>query len=385
LPHAAAAGDYEFLADLLSESAPRLINHGASRTLIHWAGTLPESHLMAHPEIALSTAIAWIAVGPRILEVRRLLQLVDRGTDTAVCRDRPRVEALAALVRSCAAEDDIGRQVKQANRAVELAERGAGELVAGSLAQLGRAQYLAGKTDAAWRTSLRSVENPEIERRPLGHALARANLAITEAERGRLSAARLHAERAQAILTGIGNSRTPEGARSTLAMGVVLAAEGNQSAAERQLALAESLLEDETATAHHTWALLLLARVRCRRGHLAEAGVSLRAARAELTKLLDGGRLPSLAQQVEKELATARRRAASGAVLEPPSDAELAVLRLLASDLSARQIGDHLFVSLNTVRSHTRALYRKLGVNSRPEAIARATELGLLRQLEPSV
>ncbi len=56
------------------------------------------------------------------------------------------------------------------------------------------------------------------------------------------------------------------------------------------------------------------------------------------------------------------------------------MLRLLASDLSAREIGEQLFLSPNTIRSHTRTIYRKLGVHSRPDAVARAIVLGLLEQ-----
>src|SRR5262245_3426356 len=63
---------------------------------------------------------------------------------------------------------------------------------------------------------------------------------------------------------------------------------------------------------------------------------------------------------------------------EPPTGAELKVLRLLATDLSAREIGTSLFISINTVRTHIRELYRKLDVNSRAEAVARAGALGLL-------
>jgi len=58
------------------------------------------------------------------------------------------------------------------------------------------------------------------------------------------------------------------------------------------------------------------------------------------------------------------------------------VLRLLASDLTVRQIGSELFLSPNTIRSHTRALYRKLGVNSRVDAVSRAQAVGLLGQTE---
>jgi LuxR family maltose regulon positive regulatory protein len=54
------------------------------------------------------------------------------------------------------------------------------------------------------------------------------------------------------------------------------------------------------------------------------------------------------------------------------------VLRLLPGELSQREIGDALFVSLNTVKSHARSIYRKLNVDTRDEAVARARTLGLL-------
>jgi LuxR family maltose regulon positive regulatory protein len=65
---------------------------------------------------------------------------------------------------------------------------------------------------------------------------------------------------------------------------------------------------------------------------------------------------------------------------EPPelSERELAVLRLLASPLSRREIANELYVSLNTVKTHTRHVFRKLGVSTRDDATARARELGLL-------
>ena len=57
---------------------------------------------------------------------------------------------------------------------------------------------------------------------------------------------------------------------------------------------------------------------------------------------------------------------------------ELEVLRLFAGRLSRREIGQRLYVSLNTVKTHQRAVYRKLGVADRSAAIKRAQELGLL-------
>ena len=126
----------------------------------------------------------------------------------------------------------------------------------------------------------------------------------------------------------------------------------------------------------------MLARVRCGRGRLDEARSTLRSARDELSELADGGRVPLLAAEVAAQLDRATSRAVSGEVLESPSEAELAVLRLLTSDLSAREIGGELFLSANTVHTHTRAIYRKLGVRSRGDAVARAGELGLLADTE---
>lgn len=62
---------------------------------------------------------------------------------------------------------------------------------------------------------------------------------------------------------------------------------------------------------------------------------------------------------------------------DPLSDRELEVLRLLGSELSGPEIASHLFVSVNTLRTHTKRIFTKLGVNTRRAAVARAAELGL--------
>jgi LuxR family maltose regulon positive regulatory protein len=64
--------------------------------------------------------------------------------------------------------------------------------------------------------------------------------------------------------------------------------------------------------------------------------------------------------------------------IEPLSQRELDVLRLLATDLDGPEIARELIVSLNTLRTHTRNLYSKLGVNNRRAAVKRAEELQLL-------
>jgi LuxR family maltose regulon positive regulatory protein len=64
--------------------------------------------------------------------------------------------------------------------------------------------------------------------------------------------------------------------------------------------------------------------------------------------------------------------------IDPLSERELEVLRLLATDLDGPEIASQLMVSLNTMRTHTKSIYAKLGVNSRRAAVRRGQELALL-------
>ena len=68
----------------------------------------------------------------------------------------------------------------------------------------------------------------------------------------------------------------------------------------------------------------------------------------------------------------------TAAMVDPLSPRELEVLRLLASDLAGPEIARHLFLSLNTVRTHTKSIYTKLDVTSRRAAVRRGRDLGLL-------
>ena len=74
----------------------------------------------------------------------------------------------------------------------------------------------------------------------------------------------------------------------------------------------------------------------------------------------------------------ASRTSVEQPLIEPLSEREFEVLRLLDTDLDGPDIARELTVSLSTVRTHTRNVYAKLGVNSRRAAVSRAAELGLL-------
>jgi LuxR family maltose regulon positive regulatory protein len=65
-------------------------------------------------------------------------------------------------------------------------------------------------------------------------------------------------------------------------------------------------------------------------------------------------------------------------LLEPLSDSEVRVLRYLPTNLTGPEIGRELYISVNTVRTHMRHLYEKLGTHTRADTVARGRALGLL-------
>jgi LuxR family maltose regulon positive regulatory protein len=103
---------------------------------------------------------------------------------------------------------------------------------------------------------------------------------------------------------------------------------------------------------------------------------------AELLGQLAGAAAPDVRTLAEQLLASTRKPAALTSVPtvsdESLSERELEVLRLLATELSGPEIARQLFVSVNTLRTHTKHIFTKLDVNTRRAAVRRASELGLL-------
>jgi LuxR family maltose regulon positive regulatory protein len=108
---------------------------------------------------------------------------------------------------------------------------------------------------------------------------------------------------------------------------------------------------------------------------------------APMVRLLSEARVAGLmSNYVNQLLAAAQTGAAAGSgplhpsqpLIEPLSDREREVLHLIAQGLSNDEIGERLFLALNTVKGHNQRIFGKLQVQRRTEAVARARELGLL-------
>jgi LuxR family maltose regulon positive regulatory protein len=168
-----------------------------------------------------------------------------------------------------------------------------------------------------------------------------------------------------------------------LARSRLLAARGETSGAEAEAERSLELAHRGGGTLRIAQAMLNLAELRRAEGREEDASSLLREAHRIIERCPDPG-LAALRLKAgrphQRELKAGR---AERAMVEELSERELSILRRLDSSLSQREIGSALHLSLNTVKTHTSHIFRKLGVSNRADAVVRARSLGLLQWREP--
>jgi LuxR family maltose regulon positive regulatory protein len=173
----------------------------------------------------------------------------------------------------------------------------------------------------------------------------------------------------------------PFSAAAHIVLGKTVARHGELSDASAQIVRGIQLAERVNAWHIQTYGVLALAEIRHSAHEPTAARRLITRARAIVGALRDADELAGARiEQTERtlRLRPTRTHDVGGTPYWELSERELAVLRLMGSKLSQREIAAELYVSFNTVKTHTRAIFRKLGVASRAEAVARARELGLL-------
>jgi LuxR family maltose regulon positive regulatory protein len=183
----------------------------------------------------------------------------------------------------------------------------------------------------------------------------------------------------------LGREQIPLVAVFALGQLALAAAEDEEWERTRErLAEASELIERHGAEEYWMGAMTHLAR-----GRLLQRDRRDEEARAELERAVElarRGSSPAAVAYAQAALADFGARAEHGprpahrphAYVEELSDREREVLRLLATPLSQREIGNELYLSLNTVKSHVKSIFRKLGVTTRSEAVRHARERELV-------
>jgi LuxR family transcriptional regulator, maltose regulon positive regulatory protein len=381
--YGAAAGDAETVAELLVEHDREFVWGGRVGQLLDWVRWLPSELLLEHPSLPAAGAFAAALLARPEVEVQRLLAVAER-----VRRERPElwspyVEAVVEVTRAMVIErGDVGAAVEHARRAVAAAGAGADFLSVGVLATLAQALFFAGELDESRSIALQAVERPDAPDRPEGYVASLGLLALVDAEQAETERAEAWADEAISFARKRFQADTWRVSLAHLGLALAFTATVRLDEAEREAMRGERLRRSPQPTIGHAHALLVLAHVRIARSRLERAAGDLKRAHRMMAGFPDPGRLPAIAAVLEQALTTARANVENRDLVEEPSAAELAVLRYLATGLSQREIGARLYISMNTVKTHTRELYRKLGATSRADAVARAEALGLLEPTE---
>ena len=382
IEYAAAAGDADLVAELLVERHLEFIWGGRLRQFLDWVRWLPAELLVQHPVLPGAAAVAAALLSAPEVEVQQLLAVAERAR-----RERPELwlpylEVGVEAARSQMIEGgDVGAAVGHAQRAVAAARAGADVLSVSALGCLAQALFFAGELDEARRVAMETVERPDAPGVPDGYVGILGLLALMDGEQGRTESAEAWARQALSFARQHYQADSYVASPAHLGLALACAATGRLDEAEREALRGERLRRSPQPTVGHAHALLVLAQVRLARARLGRAARDLERAERTIAEFPDPGRLPAIAAAIEQTLLAAQANGGNHEPVEEPSPAELAVLRGLAAGLSRREIGAQLYISLNTVKSHTRELYRKLGATSQTEAVARAEALGLL---EPS-
>jgi LuxR family maltose regulon positive regulatory protein len=365
LEHALAAGDRAAAARLLWAVAP-VLAQGSSPELGRRLARFTSR------EIARDGALSVLASAHHLAEGRRARAEVCVETAEWALGDEPPDDgapAGAALLRACIARGGVPEMTACAERAAALAAPGSGWQAAARLLR-GVALQLGGDAEAGRQllddALCRAGELPVLA------AACHAQLALCAAEAEAWTEAREHAEAAAAA--------APPAIRAlALAVAALVAAERGEIVQARHTAAdARRLLA--SSGDHPPW---LLAEAHA---WLARAEIRLSDGPAARMLLARGARLAAqvpgatgLSRWIHEGWALADAFAASATGDGPTlTNAELRVLRFLPSHMSFRQIGERLHLSTNTVKTQALAVYRKLDVSCRSDAVARGRVAGLI-------
>jgi LuxR family transcriptional regulator, maltose regulon positive regulatory protein len=375
--HAAAAGEVREAGELIASHWLAYWRRGRRATVVRWLEGLPEEAIAADP--AVSFVAAWIGSfsGASKQECERWLTVMEDPSWKGRLPEGIRSLAFgAALARAAALFDDVGRAARAARRAVELAGPQSSPFWWMAQAAHGHALYLSGRPAEARPPLEEVVARVSAAEQPYAVLTGLAVLSLLAGDEGDDQTATSLAARAATIADAQGVSAEPLCGIVHMALGRAMTRQGNHNQAQEQLEWALQLFGIDSMAVHRAHVWLLLAVLHHGRRDLPGARALLRRAEELVKRLADPGVLPALLDQTIQMLGGAPRQ--PGGVGTSLSERELVVLRLLATRLSIPEISQELHVSVNTVRTQVRAIYRKLAVGSRTEAVTQARQLGLL-------
>ncbi|WP_285032276.1 AAA family ATPase [Mycolicibacterium sp. lyk4-40-TYG-92] len=374
LVHALAADDLARAAALVERDAVRLGFDGRAGILERRLSLLDEHVFAHHPDAAIARAWFGLTLGDADLIQRSLLLAAAADRGAALADGAPSVKVAAALVSSLVGIGGVLEVVRHADTVCAAGDHLVNPWWGAAASVKGGALSMAGDSENARATLESSL--PVLDDLPGFRAVALAHLALLDLDDGALQSAARRSAQARGIVDSRDLCDLVPMVLVYAVDGLVRGHRGDVAGARDAVRGAERLLDRLGDLAARTAAL----------GHALTAATALEIDDPELWRrhvdagLLAARREPDAAA-VHQRLARVRELLAAHAQRGPrPSltAAELRLLPHLATHLSLQKIAGELHLGRETVKSQATAIYRKLSVSSRAEAVAEAARLGLL-------
>jgi LuxR family maltose regulon positive regulatory protein len=373
--HWLAAGDVEKAGEVVARYFRTWTMSGRGKTVLRWFNAFDAEQISAYPHLAL--AGAWLAaeLGHSQTAAARLAA-AERGDPQA-----PSLEGAATFgsalstLRALLGRGGVGALHRDAVAAYELecSVGGALDAMAACLAGVGR--LLDGRDFAGARTLLEEGAALGREGKPAARAACLGLLALIASRCDRWDEAARLATVAQQVVEDHELSDLSSIASTTAMLALVESHRGDRDATQTHLDLVGRMLPRLAAS---PWIAGLVATVMAwsaeEIGDVKRARALQREAALAVGKLPDGGLLVDWIDDLRRRVGAETWQ---GPTLTP---SELRVLQELTTFRSVADTARDLLVSTNTVKSHLKLIYRKLGASSRAEAIERGRRMGLLER-----
>ena len=378
ISHAIEAGAHAEAAELIQSSWVSYANAGKHDTVLAWIRRIPEKILTGDGQLLLVAAWVLALSGEREEATRAIVTIEGLGEldgDRPLADGFSSVEASLAMLRAVFPWGDAGAQLSNGRRAAEL-EGPASPWRPVACWAVGMGLYWRGEFGQADPWFAESVALAPASGQWLAGGSSLAYRSLIAGEQGRPEDQRLLAEQATDLAREHGIEQAV--GEIPLARGVSFARRGRLEEALPLIDRGIAALRSRGQPIHLAKGLLRQAPVLRALGERERSQAAIAEARYIIESCPDPGILTVRLKASEPH---PRPNVSSGD--EMLTERELRVLRLLTGDLSERSIGRELYVSHNTVHSHVRSIYRKLGVSSRAEALERSRELRLLTRTMP--
>jgi LuxR family maltose regulon positive regulatory protein len=376
--HLTEAGEFDAASELIDNQWLTFTNAGQRETVARWMDHLPHGYIAGDGRLCLTQARSALAVGER----GEVLRWADLAAQAPINNPRDDAELGEEVTVIRAAAWQLLGDLRQAEQLAQSLGPLDGSSVWHSLAAcvLGTSARAFDANDDAQALFAAAIKLGGNAPAFIISTIALGRLALIAADRGDWSGCAAKIEAAFDVVHANGLEEYWTCTSAHLARGLLLRHDRRPTDARAELERAVSLARRGAGLVELCYALTALAELRRELGDRPAARELVREARELLSGCPEPGRLaPRLVEQSEASLRLVVDLSGTRpVVIDELTAREQAVLGLLPTGLSAREIGDELGISRDTVRTHTRRVYRKLGVSSRRSAVARGRELGLL-------